>query len=39
MTSLVDDREISVEVTLEAPAHAAPERRCDIGRLAEVRFG
>lgn len=39
MASLVDDREISVEVTLEAPAHAVPERRCDIGRLAEVRFG
>lgn len=39
MTSLVDDRQISVEVTLDTPAQAAPERRCDIGRLAEVRFG
>lgn len=37
--SLADDREISVEVTLPPPDHARPDRRCDIGRLAEVRFG
>ena len=33
------DRAISVEVLLPAGAADAPERRCDIGRLAEVRFG
>lgn len=36
--SLPDAREISVEVTLPADAVVAPERRCDVGRLAEVRF-
>lgn len=39
MPALADDRQIRVEVTLDTPAEAAPERRCDIGRLAEVRFG
>ena len=39
MPALADDRQIRVEVTLDTPARAAPERRCDIGRLAEVRFG
>lgn len=39
MPSLADERQIRVEVTLDTPAQAAPERRCDIGRLAEVRFG
>ncbi|MFC3712160.1 HlyD family efflux transporter periplasmic adaptor subunit [Sphingoaurantiacus capsulatus] len=38
-SSLPSDREISVEVTLDTPAHGSPERRCDVGRLAEVRFG
>ena len=38
-SSLPDDREISVEVLLDTPAHGSPERRCDVGRLAEVRFG
>lgn len=38
-SSLPSDREISVEVLLDTPAHGAPERRCDVGRLAEVRFG
>lgn len=35
---LLSDREISVEVTLPPPDQAAPERRCEVGRLAEVRF-
>lgn len=38
-SSLPGDREISIEVVLDTPAHATPERRCDVGRLAEVRFG
>lgn len=37
-SSLPSDREISVEVTLPQSAAIAPERRCDVGRLAEVRF-
>lgn len=31
-------RDISVEVALPAPNEAAPARRCEVGRLAEVRF-
>lgn len=38
-SSLPGDREISVEVVLDAPASSASDRRCDVGRLAEVRFG
>ncbi len=38
-SSLPSDREISVEVTLDTPVYGSPERRCDVGRLAEVRFG
>ncbi len=35
--SSASDRQISVEVILP-PDTAAPERRCEVGRLAEVRF-
>lgn len=37
-SALPDAREISVEVALPDSAAIAPERKCDVGRLAEVRF-
>lgn len=37
--SALDERELSVEVRLPPPTPGSADRRCAVGRLAEVRFG